>query len=168
MIQFLQQNAIPLFLRFVECLIVTAVVVASLRSRLYGIVFPPLDPNRVLYRDNWATGISHPPPWTRHKPGGLPVRVAATDDEIRVWLPFPFSMFRCENDFEHRIPRKTITGFEERVRGGARTWVIDYEDHAGRPRRTELYVRRPVDFLKALNSKPDDLPSSRPSASASA
>lgn len=152
--QFLQQNAIMLFLCFIHVLIATAVVVAGVRSRLYGIVFPPLDPNRVLYRDNWATGISHPPLWTRHKPGGLPVRVAVTDDEIRVWLPFPLSIFRCENDFEHRIPRTTITGFEEQARGGSRTWIIDYEDHEGRPRRTELYVRRPVEFLKALNEKP--------------
>ena len=150
--QFLQQNAGPLILIIVYGGLGAALAIMIARHRRFGKVFPPLDPDQVLYREGWASARSHLNWRTRHCSAGGCVWVAVTNTEVRVWLPFPFSVFAYETDLEHCFPRRAINGIEERRHWLGRSLLIDYLDQDQEPRRIELQLRRPSDFLKALNS----------------
>jgi hypothetical protein len=156
LIQFLQQNAVTLILCFVYGGWGTVMAVMIVRHRRFGTVFPPLDPSRVRYREGWASARSHLSFWTRLGQASGCVTVVVTDDDVRVWLPFPFSVIAYEFDLEHCIPRSSITGLEEKPQWLGRLLLLDYTDAEGQPRRIELQLRRPIDFLKALNTKPND------------
>lgn len=159
MIQFLQLNAVTLIISFVYGGWATVMAVMIVRHRRFGVVFPPLDPSRVRHREGWASARSHLTWWTRHCSASGCVWIVVTDEDVRVWMPFPFSVFGYEADLEHCIPRASITGMEERRHWLGTSLLLDYTDAEGQPRRIELQLRRPVDFLKALNTKADDSPS---------
>lgn len=159
MIQFLQQNAVLLILTFVYGGMGTVMAVTIVRHRRFGVVFPPLDPSRVHYRELFASARSHLSHWTRQGCASGCVWVVVTDEDVRVCLPFPFSIFAYELDLEHCIPRASITGLEERRHWLGTSLLLDYTDTEGQSRRIELMLWRPVEFLKVLNTQPDDSPS---------
>ena len=155
--QFLQQNSLALILSFIYGGMGTVLAVMIVRHRRYGVVFPSLDPSRVRYREGWASARSHLSAWTRNCSASGCVWVVATDEEVRVWLPFPFSPMAYEVDLEHRIPLTSITGLEQRRHWLGTSLLLDYTNEEGESRRIELQLRRPVEFLKALNTKPDEI-----------
>ena len=132
-----------------------AVAVMIVRHRRFGVTFPPLDSSRVLYRERWASACSHQTFLKRLGSANNCVSVVVTDEEVRVWLPFPLAILGYELDLEHRIPRRSIVGLQEWPHWYGPTWLLDYLDDEGRTRRIELALHRPVDFLKALNTKAD-------------
>ena len=156
MIQFLQQNPTALILTFAYGWMGTVMAVMIVRHRRFGVVFPPLDPTRVRYREGWASARSHLSFWTRLGQASGCVTVVVTDEDVRVWLPFPFSVFAYELDLEHCIPRSSITGLEEKPQWFGRLLLLEFTDVEGQPCRIDLQLRRPVEFLKALNAKPND------------
>ena len=162
---FLPQNAIEFILCVIVGVLASLPAVMIARHRRYGMKFPPLDRSRVLYRERWASGRSHRTFWTRLTSVNNCVSVVVVDGEVRVWLTFPFGFLGYEFDLEHRIPIGSIRGLEQRPyffnRVAFLDWLIgrivilDYTDTDGQTHRIELALHRSLEFLKALNAKPD-------------
>jgi hypothetical protein len=66
--------------------------------------------------------------------------VVVTDDDIRVCLPFPFSIFAYELDLEHRIPLTSITGLEQWRHWLGTSLLLDYTGTEGHSYRIELML----------------------------
>jgi hypothetical protein len=79
------------------------------------------------------------------------LHITVTDAEVWVRSFFPFSALAQELDLEHRIPRLSITSVQPKQSALVRTVLLDYRDECGQTHRLSLVLRKPDDFLRALD-----------------
>jgi hypothetical protein len=121
------------------------------RHKRTGLVFPHVPSENLRFDEKAASGYSHKSLFTKYGGAKNCLCVTVTDTEVWIRTPFPFNVFSQKCDLEHRIPRACITGLRSKKSAFARAITLDFRDDRGQIHTFTLMLKRPDDFLKALN-----------------
>ena len=148
--QFLHDNFICLFLL---CFVLVAIIsgIRHYRRKRSGIVFPQVSSERIRFDEKAASGYSHKSLFTKFGGAKQCLCVTVTDTEVWIRTFFPFSVFAQRCDLEHRIPKACIMGLRSKQSAFGRTITLDYHDERGQSHTLTLMLKRPDDFLRALD-----------------
>ena len=149
--EFIQDNSSWLIL---FCLVWIVVCFAwfYLRHKRTGLVFPHVAPERIHFEERVSSGCSHKTMFTRLGGARNCLHVTVTDAEVWIRPLFPFNIFAQQSDLEHRISRAFITSIQPTQSGFARRLLLDYRDERGQNHRLSLALKRPEEFLRALET----------------
>ena len=149
-LEFLDRHFIWLFL-FSFAWVVIAFTWRYYRHKRSGIVFPDVGSEQVRFHEGAASGWSHKTMFTRLGGARNCLQVTVTDTEVWIRPFFPFSILSRDFDLEHRIARSSITCVQPSQSTFARPLLLDYRDDRGKAHRLSLLLRKPDDFLRALD-----------------
>jgi hypothetical protein len=147
---FLQHNFNWLFLL---CLAWVIVVFSHryYRHKKTGVVFPDVPSASICFDERRASGCSYKSMFTQLGGARNCLHVTVTDKEVWIRTYFPFSVLVQQVDLEHRISRASITSAQPKRLPFARSILLDYRDDHGQVHRLSLVLKKPDDFLKALD-----------------
>jgi hypothetical protein len=137
-------------------LICFAWVIVSFGYRYYrhkktGVVFPDVPSASICFDERGVSGCSYKTIFTRLGGARNCLHVTVTDTEVWIRTFFPLSVLAQQADLEHRIPRASITSAESKQLPFARRVLLDHRDDHGQVHRFSLVLKKPDDFLRALN-----------------
>jgi hypothetical protein len=148
--EFLQHNFIWLFL-FCFVWVVVGFGWRYISHKRTGVVFPHVPPERIRFEERTSSGCSHKTMFTRLGGARNCLQVTVTDAEVWIRPFFPFSVLAQQFDLEHRIARASITSVQPTQSAFVRSLILDYRDERGQTHRLSLMLRKPDDFLRALD-----------------
>jgi hypothetical protein len=126
-------------------------VIGSFGLRWYkrakrGSLFPKRESVNIRFEEKWTSGRSHRSFYTKVGGASMCLRVTVTDDELWIALHPPFNVLE-KSDLEHRIKKEAITNV---ITKGNST-IVEFSRDDAEVGRIELYLRRPKEFLGALD-----------------
>lgn len=112
---------------------------------------PPDSEQDVCFSERFASGFSHKNLFTRFGGAHNTLIVQVLKDAL---LIEPMAIFRWTarfNDLAHYVPREDILSVEPVPGFGRQAFKIRFRARDGLPRALEIALRKPQEFLLALN-----------------
>lgn len=119
-----------------------------LAKRKKGSLFPDLENQKILYRENFASGrsLAEKNGWASNI-----LKIIVTEDELWITSGFPFNIFLNQWDLEHRIQRDRIFSIIPKKSFLFRSYILKFTDSQGVPKTLELIPKKRNEFERALN-----------------
>ena len=146
---------------FPAAAIVPLAVIAARQRAVAGPLHPPFARRDILFSENYVTGFGHAADrvGSARCKNGLSVKVL--EDAV---LIEPIALFKWitpvgTNGLEHYILKSSITRAEPTFSIWGHRVLLEFRDAGGLRRRLTIVLRKPKEFMKALNAPPRSLPS---------
>lgn len=134
--------------------VVTFATFFAWRRYSKGPIHPPIAESDVRFVERYASGFSHKNYFTRlgGAKNALVVRVLKDGVLIEPIAIFKWIMPIGFNDLEHYVAKSSITRVEPATSFGRSSLRLEFRGKDGAARTLELILRKPQDFLAALNA----------------
>jgi len=113
-------------------------------------ISPKVPLEGIQFEERGASGCSHKTIFTKMGGARNCLEVTVTDKEVWIRPSLPFRFFSQQPDLEHRFSRASITNVKRKRSIFADTLLLDYRDEHGQTHRLSLMLRKPDEFLRAL------------------
>lgn len=117
------------------------------------VVSPKVPPESIRFEERGASGCSHKTIFTRMGGARNCLQVTVTDKEVWIRPSLPFNLFAQKQDLEHRFSRASITSVKPIRSLFTDTLLLEYRDERGQTHKLSLILRKPDEFLRALDFK---------------